>query len=126
MAQVQTVLGNVDPSQLGRTLVHEQILAGFTGWQFDALAQPLDRKEIIETATLRLAEGKNLGFTTFVDVGTADLQRDASIFPEISRRSGATSGASPAAAKPKRGGIFRTANTAEAANLDTISLCLGG
>ena len=75
-------------TELGRTLMHEHLLVGLAGGHYDALTMPVDRREVIDEASKRLKEVKSLGFTTLVDPTTPDLQRDAKIFPEISRRSG--------------------------------------
>ena len=34
--KVRTVLGDIDPSDLGRTMMHEHLLIGFARWQIEA------------------------------------------------------------------------------------------
>ena len=36
--KVNTVLGPIEAEQLGRTLMHEHLQYGFTGWQGDLLS----------------------------------------------------------------------------------------
>ncbi|MFN8626700.1 MAG: phosphotriesterase-related protein [Candidatus Binatia bacterium] len=88
MASAMTVLGPVTADRLGRTLMHEHVLVGFAGVQYDSCLPEPDRATLIETCTAQWVEIKELGFQTVVDTTPADLSRDADLLAEVSRRSG--------------------------------------
>ena len=35
MPKVMTACGPIDASQVGKTLIHEHLVMGFPGWEFD-------------------------------------------------------------------------------------------
>lgn len=88
MTQVATVLGPVAADRLGCTLMHEHVLVGFAGVQYDGCLPETDRTALIETCTTQWADIKDLGFQTVVDATPADLSRDVELLAEVSRRSG--------------------------------------
>lgn len=88
MTQVSTVLGPVAADRLGRTLMHEHVLVGFTGALYDSCRPEMDRKAVLEACTAQWLEIRALGFSTVVDTTTADLLRDAELLAEVSRGSG--------------------------------------
>lgn len=89
MTQVNTVLGPIDSSALGFTLVHEHLLIGWAGWQWDNQFT-FDRAEAMARSVDRLQELKALGVRTFVDPCPMDIGRDPEFMAEASQRSGMT------------------------------------
>lgn len=89
MAQINSVLGPIDSSELGFTLVHEHLLIGWAGWKSDNQFT-FNRAENMAKAVDRLQELKGLGVQTFVDPCPADIGRDPEFMAEASQRSGMT------------------------------------
>ncbi|MFC1899961.1 phosphotriesterase [Chloroflexota bacterium] len=86
MAMINSVLGLLETSQMGTTLMHEHILGSSIGIPQN-YPEILDRgymRKIIEK--LKVAKGG--GIDTVVDATTLDLGRDVNILAEASRRSG--------------------------------------
>ena len=89
MATVQSVLGPVDASELGPTLVHEHVKISYPGDQLDP-GYSWDRSKCIDTAVERMAGLAAVGVRTFVDPCPIDLGRDPELLAEVSRQSGMT------------------------------------
>lgn len=87
MATVQTVLGPIDSAELGFTLMHEHVVIGLPGWEFDA-TYTVNRRQAIELASESLAELRALGVRTLVDPCPMELGRDVSLLAEVAQRSG--------------------------------------
>ncbi len=87
MATVATVLGPVDCSDLGVTLIHEHLLIGWPGWDRDPRAR-FDRRAEIDKAVARLEELRALGVKTFVDPCPIDIGRDVEFAAEVAQRAG--------------------------------------
>ena len=85
---VNTVLGPVNPDQLGFTLPHEHVCASSAGfWQ----AWPEffgGRTEFVALAVDKLKAAKAEGVDTIVDVTPIDVGRDIRLLEEVSRKSG--------------------------------------
>jgi phosphotriesterase-related protein len=79
-----TVLGPVDPAQLGRCLPHEHLVCDFSPLTGD-LDHVLNE---VELAVSELALFRAAGGGTVVEVTPPDLGRDPAKLAEISRRSG--------------------------------------
>ena len=75
MAIMNSVLGPIDTSDLGVTLIHEHLLIGWPGWEKDPLVL-FDRRAEIDRAVERLQELRALGVQTFVDPCPIDIGRD--------------------------------------------------
>lgn len=88
MKSVQTVLGTCSSEELGTTLMHEHVLVGLPGWQFDSTAPLLNRDEAIGVAVERVQELKSYRVETIVDPCPTDFGRDAEFIREVSQRSG--------------------------------------
>ena len=78
MAQVNTVLGPIDSSELGFTLSHEHITLGAAG---AAATYPgfQDRQAIADAAAAALSEAYAGGVRAIIDVTTFDLGRDVAV-----------------------------------------------
>ena len=66
MTTINSVTGPIDTADLGFTLIHEHLLIGWAGWEWDQLAA-MDRKAEMSKAVDMLQELKGLGVQTFVD-----------------------------------------------------------
>lgn len=88
MEKVQTVLGELAGSQLGRTLIHEHALVGFPGWFLDNRQPKHHRDEALARVTDAFVQLKDYGVETVVDPCPSDLERDVDFYAEVSRRSG--------------------------------------
>ena len=76
MASVNTVLGPVDPADLGFTLSHEHIVLSVAGVR-QTYPEFLDRDTVIDDAVADLTEAYGEGVRTIIDVTTFDLGRDS-------------------------------------------------
>jgi phosphotriesterase-related protein len=88
MKQINTVLGPCPVENLGTTLMHEHLLIGWPGWESDAAAPPMNRKETVKLCTERMLELKQLGVRSFLDPCPMDLGRDVEVMAEVSQASG--------------------------------------
>jgi phosphotriesterase-related protein len=87
MSQVNTVTGAVDSSALGITLIHEHLLIGHAGWEWDSRYH-FDRADAMARCVDRLQELKAFGVKTIVDPCPMDLGRDPVFQQEASVKSG--------------------------------------
>jgi phosphotriesterase-related protein len=85
---VETVLGRRRPSELGITLMHEHLIIGWPGWEFDAAAPAFDRVEVRRRCVERMLELKELGLRTMLDPCPMDLGRDVEIMAEVAQTTG--------------------------------------
>ena len=83
---VQTVLGPIKVESLGRTLIHEHLIASFPGVEFD-LFHPFERSRFVTEAVKRLRALKEFGVESFVDPCPIELGRDVELFAEVSEKS---------------------------------------
>lgn len=88
MRTVQTVLGPVPVDQLGITLMHEHLLIGWPGWEYDAAAPRASLSDLVKICTERMLEIKALGVRTLVDPCPMDLGRDVELMARVSEASG--------------------------------------
>lgn len=87
MNKVNTVLGEVDVSELGFTLVHEHCYLG--SWN-NRIADPAwyDEKDGMEMITGVLRDARAHGVCTVVDCTTQNMGRDVRILQEASEKTG--------------------------------------
>jgi len=85
---IQTVLGRRPPSELGVTLMHEHLIIGWPGWEFDAAAPSFDRAEVRKVCVDRMLELKELGMRSLVDPCPMDLGRDVEVMAEVAEATG--------------------------------------
>jgi len=86
MTTINSVLGPLDTTALGFTLMHEHVTASAPG-----ILQNYPEflgERIIDRAVEGLIEARNGGVATIVDASTFDLGRDVNVLAEASRRSG--------------------------------------
>ncbi|GIW44510.1 MAG: phosphotriesterase [Candidatus Binatia bacterium] len=88
MRTVHTVLGPVPADQLGVTLMHEHLLIGWPGWEWDAASPRASLAELAKICTERMLEIKAHGVQTLVDPCPMDLGRDVELMARVSQDSG--------------------------------------
>src|SRR5574341_2514181 len=88
MARIQTVLGDIDPKELGPALIHEHTFLGWGGWQSDPRVEFDREAQLLRLGTELKETRERFGLTGFVDAAPADLGRDVSFEQEMARISG--------------------------------------
>ena len=86
MATISTVLGPIDSTNLGFTLMHEHLIVAPTGI-FTNYPELLGTN-LMERVVDILKKAKEGGVDTIVDATTLDLDRNVALLAEASRRSG--------------------------------------
>ena len=86
MPTVNTVLGSVDVSDLGFTLMHEHVLNSSAGIP-QAFPELVDKGEAINRGVAAFRDAAAEGVRTFVDVTTIDLGRDLTVIREVAQQS---------------------------------------
>jgi phosphotriesterase-related protein len=86
MSKINSVLGPLDTSKLGFTLMHEHLLLCPTGGfrDFPEVIDPNPMKTLLDA----LKKIKESGVDTIVDATTPDLGRDVNLLAEASKKSG--------------------------------------
>ena len=84
---VNSVLGNIEPKDLGFTLMHEHIIS-MNSSMAQAFPQWFNRQETISKAIKQLQYTKSLGLHTIVDATPINLGRDIRMLEEISQKTG--------------------------------------
>jgi len=86
---MNTILGNVSPSELGRTLPHEHILVGSAEMLAAFGDRWVDRKKLTELAVKEVEVVRDrYGISTIIDGTASDTCRDLEIIREVSLRTG--------------------------------------
>jgi predicted metal-dependent phosphotriesterase family hydrolase len=87
--QIMTVRGPVKAADMGRTLIHEHLLADLRPQEEKARnPRPYKPDEVLEVVLPHLERIRDLGCRTFVDCTAAYLGRDAAVLRRISEESG--------------------------------------
>jgi len=86
MTVVESVLGPLDSSKLGFTLMHEHIIGAAAG--IPQAYPELLGKGYVDRIVGELKQVKQAGINTIIDATTFDLGRDGSLLAEVSRKSG--------------------------------------
>lgn len=87
MPYVQTINGRIHPEQMGVTAMHEHLLWGPYGWEYDPewlLAMP----KVVEKCFNDLVDYRNEGGVTFVDTSGIGLGRDIELYRMLASASG--------------------------------------
>jgi len=84
--KINTVLGPIAPEDLGGTLVHEHIAAGYPGWECDPLSRPYDRGKMAKICLRALEPVKSYGLNSIIDATMVDLSRDVDLLKEVSEK----------------------------------------
>lgn len=85
---INTVSGSIPITSLGKTLMHEHLIIGFSGWEGDTKCDPLDRRNIIARCVDAIEELKDAGFQSLLDPCPNDLGRDVDVMGEVASRTG--------------------------------------
>jgi phosphotriesterase-related protein len=85
--QAVTVLGEIAPEQLGRTLIHEHVMVDFIGADATGPGR-YDAEEVFLKAHPHLRRAKSAGCDTLVDCTPAYIGRDAELLRRLSQASG--------------------------------------
>jgi phosphotriesterase-related protein len=85
---INTATGKIAADALGRTLMHEHLVIGLTGWQSDTRIAAPDRRSMIAACIDRVEELRDAGFSTLVDPCPNDLGRDVDLIGEVAARTG--------------------------------------
>ena len=86
---MNTILGTVPASKLGRTLPHEHILVGSLDMRMAFGDRWYDRKKLVELAVKEIAQVRDeYGITTIIDGTTADTCRDLELIKEVALETG--------------------------------------
>jgi phosphotriesterase-related protein len=88
VATINSVLGPLDTADLGFTLTHEHVFTASAGIQQTYPELFGDFGKLTEQAERTLAEARDGGVKTIVDLSTLDLGRDVRFLAEMSRRTG--------------------------------------
>ncbi len=84
---VNTALGPVAPDKLGVTSMHEHLLLGMPGWEYDA-SFTYDRKAVADLCIEKVNEAKAFGLQSIVDATPMDLCRDVELFKMVQEATG--------------------------------------
>jgi phosphotriesterase-related protein len=88
MTKINTVLGTVPADQMGPTLMHEHMVLAYPGWEQDAMALPVDLKELATACAETLGEVKKYGVKTVVDATPCDLWRNIELDKMVADKTG--------------------------------------
>ena len=84
---IDTMLGPIETSQLGFTLMHEHIVLQTVGLR-ENWPETFDREMVVRRGVEKLTEAKASGVDTLVDLTTMDNGRDVPLVAEIVRQVG--------------------------------------
>ena len=84
---VNSVLGPIDPSELGFTLMHEHIVCKSASMD-QAFPDWFNRQEVLSSAVNELRYAKQQGLQTMVDVTPITLGRDIRLLRDVSEKTG--------------------------------------
>jgi len=87
MPHIETVLGPIEPAELGPALPHEHITTDFIG-AADVGPHRWDRSEVFDTMLPYLTALRERGFTGFADCTPQHLGRDPELLADLSRATG--------------------------------------
>lgn len=85
---VNTALGPISPAELGMTLVHEHLVFGYPGWQFDTAAPAYNREQAAARCTEAVLKAKEYGVRAIVDATPNDGTRDPKLYKMVSEKTG--------------------------------------
>ena len=86
--KINTVLGQITPYEMGKTLMHEHVVFGYGGWYANNTITPFNRDKCIKIALNYMKELKTYGIDTIVDATPNDCGRDVELLREVSEKSG--------------------------------------
>jgi len=87
-ARANTVTGAVPADRLGKTLIHEHILFGFSGYQGDLTLGPFDHETALQSCLAAAERIKSHGVKTVVNATPNECGRSPAFLREVAERSG--------------------------------------
>ena len=88
MSKVNTALGAIPADRMGRTLMHEHTVIGYSGWDMDAVKLRFDLDGLAKIVAAKLGEVTEYGVKTVVDATPDDLGRNAELDKIIANETG--------------------------------------
>jgi phosphotriesterase-related protein len=85
---INSVTGQIELGDLGRTLIHEHVLVGFPGWFLDNRKPKFQRDEAMARVVDAFQRLHSFGVKTVVDPCPMDMGRDVEFCAEMSQKSG--------------------------------------
>lgn len=85
---VNTVLGQVGAQTLGKVLIHEHFLFGFSGYHADSTVGYFRRDEAMRKSVAAAEAAKSYGVSTVVDATPNECGRDPVFLKEVSEQTG--------------------------------------
>lgn len=85
---VNSVLGPISPGDLGVTLMHEHLIFGYPGWQYDSAAPSYDREKVAGICVEKIREVQQYGLKTIVDATPNDGTRDPELYKMVAEKTG--------------------------------------
>jgi phosphotriesterase-related protein len=86
MANAITVTGEIAPSALGRTLVHEHLHLASPGWEADTLGSMPSDRDVVERGVDMVEKLKDRGVDSFIDPLPGNMGRRIDLVAEIAAR----------------------------------------
>lgn len=86
-AQIITVMGPIEPEEMGTTLIHEHVMVDWIGADLTGYHR-WDKDKVVERVLPFLKEAKKHGVGTFIDCTPALLGRDPFVLKKLSEKSG--------------------------------------
>jgi len=86
--RINAVSGPVSTDELGITLMHEHLIFGYPGWQYDSAAPAYDREATAEVCVQMINEARKFGLSTIVDATPNDGTRDPELYKMVAEKTG--------------------------------------
>lgn len=86
MAVIQSVTGKLKSEKMGKTLMHEHVLVGYSGWDVDWIRPGQSKREMRKVAADKIEEMKDEGVKTMIDPCPSDLGRDIEFIAEVASK----------------------------------------
>ena len=88
IGRIISVTGEIAPSALGRTLVHEHMHLALAGWEADTLHSMPSDVEVVAKGVLMCRALRDRGYDTFIDPLPGNMGRRLDLVAEMSAQSG--------------------------------------
>jgi phosphotriesterase-related protein len=83
--RIETVTGSIAPQDLGRTLMHEHLTAGFAGYEANTSRPGQSFEERVAVCIDQIHRLRDLGFTSMLDPCPNDLGREVELMAKVSQ-----------------------------------------
>ncbi|MCP4907336.1 MAG: hypothetical protein GY910_20350 [bacterium] len=85
---IATASGEISADQLGRTLMHEHLVIGYSGWSSHTTVPQASLEDEIAICVDRIQELQELGYRSLIDPCPNDLGRDVELAAKVAQRTG--------------------------------------